>query len=99
MFTEYRHCRWYDPYPKLAFALKMLFLAPDVARRRAMQGLKTFLQTQLIQHPIALPMPEKIGNRWYDDSPEMTSTLELLKETPDLLKTASADKLLDLLCA
>lgn len=33
--TQYHACRWYDPYPRLAFAMKLLDVAPQHVRSRA----------------------------------------------------------------
>jgi hypothetical protein len=39
------------------------------------------------------------GNRWYDQDPETAQTVELLKKSPDFLKSRVADNMLKVLLA
>ncbi|MBX2861828.1 MAG: hypothetical protein KTR14_11390 [Vampirovibrio sp.] len=99
--NQYHPCRWYDPYPRLAYALKLMYFAPKVLQEKAVKELSSLL----VSH-FATPFkqPEKpdyksnfAGNRWYDVSDEATETVEMLKLSPDSLKELSANQLIETL--
>ena len=100
---SYQLCRWYDPYPKLAFALKMLYFAPDTLQRRAMQEISRFVDEQWetvhVQRQIQAKKPQPRGNRWYDSHDETAKTVELIKNSPDALKQRVGETLLTILAA
>ncbi len=91
---SYQSCRWYDPYPRLAFALKLLYLAPNDLQARAAQELQMFLQEHWGMQEAHVQLP---GKRWYDEDRRTAQTVELIKNTPEALKTRVADKLLAIL--
>ncbi len=90
---SYQHCRWYDPYPKLAFAFKLLYLAPRHIRRKVLEDLVGFLAIHAGKTHAAATVPAS-ANRWYDLSADVTGTLELIKQSPESLKHLSADRML-----
>ncbi len=98
---SYHLCRWYDPYPRLAFALQMLSLAPSTIQGQVARQLHCFLvedwgatQTDRISNRVHL---FSAGKRWYDANPDTAFTLELIKSSPQLLKNRVADRLLEIL--
>lgn len=98
---SYHVCRWYDPYPRLAFALQMLSLAPPAIQTQVSRQLHCFLvdqwgatQTERVLNRAHL---FSSGKRWYDADPQTAFTLELIKSSPQLLKHRVADTLLELL--
>lgn len=91
---SYQPCRWYDPYPRLAFALKLLYLAPNDLQSRAAKELQVFLQEHWGMQELEVKIP---GKRWYDEDRSTAQTVELIKNTPESLKTPVADKLLAIL--
>lgn len=100
---SYQLCRWYDPYPRLAFALKLLYLAPGAVQTRASRELQRFIEEQW-GAPHARKALQEIkvtsrGNRWYDEDPETAQTVELLKNSPEFLKSRVADTLLEILAS
>ncbi|MDX2083835.1 MAG: hypothetical protein SFZ03_00400 [Candidatus Melainabacteria bacterium] len=99
MFAAYRHCRWYDPYPKLSFALKLFYLAPAFQRAQVIGRLQYFLEHQLGLGPLSqvLNYSNADRQRWSDRMDASAQILEMLKHGPESLKQVSADKLLELL--
>ena len=93
---SYQSCRWYDPYPRLAFALKLLFLAPVRVQSEASAELRQFL---LSNWGMAQPDSAQRGQRGYDQASGTAETVELLKNTPEALKSRAADTLLAILSA
>lgn len=96
---SYQSCRWYDPYPKLAFALKLLYLAPGSLQVQASQELQKFLLENLGTGS-AHATHELLGiqgHRWYDETAGTAKTVELIKNSPDGLKNRVADTLLEIL--
>ncbi|HEY9745366.1 MAG TPA: hypothetical protein V6C99_04025 [Oculatellaceae cyanobacterium] len=94
---SYQPCRWYDLHPKLAFAFKMLYFAPDSIQRRAIAQLRQLIneQWELVQ-----PGQSKMkGKRWYDQHDEAAGTVELIRNGPDALKQRAGETLLTLLLA
>ncbi len=92
----YRPCRWYDPYPRLAFAFKLLRLAPAPIRQAALEELALFLEVYWGEiDRVELPLnPHK---RWYDLSDDVSRSLELIRHGSDHLKDLSASQLLSVL--
>jgi hypothetical protein len=99
--VSYQLCRWYDPYPRLAFALKLLYLAPGALQTRASRELRHFLAEQWGATPTEKILRElkanSRGQRWYDEDMETAHTVELLKSSPEFLKSRVADTLLGIL--
>ena len=100
---SYQLCRWYDPYPRLAFALKLLYLAPGPVQTKVARELQHFLEDQW-GTPQARKALNEVrskakGNRWYDEDYETSQTVELLKNSPESLKSTVADTLLAILMA
>jgi len=101
--VSYQLCRWYDPYPRLAFALKLLYLAPGAMQIRAARQLQRFLdeawdipeQERVLYHVTTTGK----GQRWYDEVLETAHTVELIKNSPEFLKSRAADTLLAILSA
>lgn len=101
--AQYQACRWYDPYPRLAFALKLLYFAPQhkqIALAKEINvyldqilGKRASLMKQRQRHfePSAL---EKSFTRWYDRDQELQTVVERLKALPDTLKNAVADRVI-----
>ena len=101
--VSYHLCRWYDPYPRLAFALKLLYLAPSTVQTRVSRQLRRFLaeqwgatQTERISQAVKALSN---GKRWYDQDPDTAFLMELLRSSPAFLKSRVADTLLEILCA
>lgn len=103
---SYQLCRWYDPYPRLSFALKLLYLAPGALQERASAELQKFLEehwgsasTERVLYGYALDELEAHGpgKRWYDQKPDTAKTVELIKNSPESLKSQAADTLLAIL--
>ncbi len=100
---SYQLCRWYDPYPRLAFALKLLYLAPGAVQARASRELQRFIEEQWGASHARKALQEikatSGGKRWYDEDPETAQTVELLKNSPEFLKSRVADTLLEILAS
>ncbi len=99
---SYQVCRWYDPYPRLAFALKLLYLAPQPLQVKAAHSLESFFQENLglrriLKSAAPLHALPDIGKRWYDNSEATSQAVELLKTCPESLKSQIADRLLQVL--
>ena len=99
----YQLCRWYDPYPQLAFALKMLYFAPRNLQTKAMTEIQKFVDEQWetvhIQRQLQATKPQSKGNRWYDVHAETAKTVELIKNSPENLKQRIGETLLAILTA
>ena len=89
---SYQVCRWYDPYPRLSFALKLLYLAPEQLRERVIQRVMGLLNHPLGKNSRA---SRPSGNRWYDRSESAACFVEVLKQSPDSLKQLSAEQILE----
>ncbi len=100
---SYQLCRWYDPYPRLAFALKLLYLAPGNLQAQATRELQHFLDENwgAVQTERALynASAKPKGNRWYDEDQETAQAVELIRNSPEFLKSQVADTLLGILSA
>jgi len=98
---NYQQCRWYDPYPKLAFALKLLYLSPQELQRQALQDLRSFLTSEWGERQthnlLSRYKPTSLKHRWYDEDPQTAGTLDLIKESTASFKNRVADQLLKLL--
>ncbi len=103
---SYHHCRWYDPYPRLVFALKLLFFAPRVQQQAIVADLLGLLIEQLGTKPElnqgrtsqTASGSKRIGSRWYDHLENAADWMGLLATSPESLKLMTADWLLDALC-
>ncbi|MEM0951176.1 MAG: hypothetical protein AAGI66_03420 [Cyanobacteria bacterium P01_H01_bin.74] len=109
----YQLCRWYDLYPRLSFALKLLYLSPATVQAKANHQLiillKKTVENELVNQPpdhvsnttepkqINLTENSPAQNRWYDDSSDSTNAFEVLKKAPDFVKHQVADLLLNFL--
>ncbi len=97
----YQACRWYDPYPRLAFAMKMLALSPKPLQDGASRMLQLFFAEQWDGQQAEKRLGElkylNTGKRWYDRDLASTQAVELLKRSPEILKTLAADRVLDFL--
>ncbi len=83
--------------------MKLLYLSPGNLQLKAARQLQRFLveQWDTPQARKAL-LDMKVrdnGSRWYDEDHETAQTVELLKNSPDFLKTRVADTLLEILMA
>lgn len=100
---SYQLCRWYDPYPRLAFALKLLSLAPGSMRTEATRHMRRFLveqwDTPQVRKALLEIKVKRQGKRWYDADEETAQTVELLRRSPEYLKGRVADTLLEILGA
>lgn len=100
---SYQPCRWYDPYPRLAFALKLMSLAPGAVRARAAGQLRRSIveawDTPQARNALLGIKIKANGGRWYDVDQETAQAVELLKNSPDFLKSRVADTLLEMLMA
>ncbi len=93
---SYRPCRWYDPYPRLAFAFKLLRLAPQQVRQMVLEEFALFMDLhwgEVAKDQWVLPP----HNRWYDLSDDVSRSLERIRHGNDHLKEVSADQLLSAL--
>jgi hypothetical protein len=101
--VSYQLCRWYDPYPRLAFALKLLYFAPSPVQVQAARQLKRFLEeewgTAHARKALQEVRAKAKGKRWYDEDLETAQAVELLKNSPEFLKSRVADTLLAILSA
>jgi 4-alpha-glucanotransferase len=95
--VSYQPCRWYDPYPRLAFALKLLYLAPASLQAQAARQLQHYLLEEWGSPAAIQASPSATGQRWYDENQDTAAVMELLRESPDYLKTRAANELLKLL--
>ena len=100
---SYQLCRWYDPYPRLAFALKLLYFAPAPVQVRAARQLKRFLEEEWgsgqARKALQDMKSKAKGKRWYDEDWETAQAVELLKNSPEFLKSRVAETLLAILSA
>lgn len=98
---RYQACRWYDPYPRLAFALKLLYFSPkehqDFAAREMIQLMDRYLGATAHAHKTNGKASDRAFKRWYDRSTDTAQLIERLKQSPDSLKTLFADKLISCL--
>jgi hypothetical protein len=95
---RYQACRWYDPYPRLAFALKLLYFSPQEARQQAVSEMERYLDQLLGQAHQSKVLPHRaMANRWYDENDATSRLLERLKHGPNSLKNVFADKLIAVL--
>ncbi|MBY0403295.1 MAG: hypothetical protein K2X66_05305 [Cyanobacteria bacterium] len=110
---SYQPCRWYDPYPRLAYALKLLYFSSSEQSAFAIQqlsefldhyqngtdstGTKVLLQKRKRQLSLASNTQTDLKNRWYDQSGEISSLIERIKQSPDFMKNRLADRLISLL--
>lgn len=98
---SYQLCRWYDPYPRLAFALKLLYLAPGAVQVKAARELQRFMEehweTSHARKVLQEIRTTSRGKRWYDEDQETFQAVELLKNSPEYLKSRVADTLLEIL--
>jgi hypothetical protein len=102
----YQVCRWYDAYPRLAFAMRLLGLAPSAVREQVLRELGAFLErhyhgkaAQWRQGVAAADQSASTrrGKRRSDGSDETLRVLEQLRYSPAAVKAASADRILLLL--
>jgi hypothetical protein len=91
---QVRACRWYDPFPRLAFAMQMLYLSPDAVREGVTRELSQELCERIGLEDASSP-PLRVGHRWYDRSLELCKLFELIKHSPDGLKEFAAERILD----
>lgn len=91
---QYQACRWYDPYPRLAFALKLLYFSPKERQIYAARQISQLLDRYLGQTSGSRRFPKRPNNRWYDHSMDTAQLVERLKQSPDSLKNLFADKLI-----
>lgn len=101
---SYQLCRWYDPYPRLAFALKLLYLSPSYVQTNVARELMRFMEEQWGMAQVRKVLKElrttpTKGNRWYDEDHETAETVELMKNSPEYVKSRVADTLLEILMA
>ena len=98
---SYQLCRWYDPYPRLAFALKLLYLAPGTVQVKVAREVQHFLEEQWgsshARKAIQEVKTKAKGKRWYDEDLQTAQTVELLKNSPEFLKSRVADTMLEIL--
>jgi len=98
---SYQQCRWYDPYPKLAFALQLLYLSPQGLQRQALHDLRVFLTHEWGERQthnlLSRHKPASLKHRWYDEDPQTAGTLDLIKESTATFKNRVADQLLEML--
>jgi hypothetical protein len=95
--VSYQACRWYDTHPRLAFALKLMYLAPQTVRESVTHKLMRFLDQQLdpvLGRTVVTASVTITGNRWYDQSAQTAVAFERLRRSPDLIKQQSAEALL-----
>lgn len=91
-----RHGRWYDAFPRLAFALQLLRLTPPPVREQALEDLSDLLDDMvgpLIDEAMMAACMGS-GQRWYDLPEEADAALHRLKSAPTRVKNAAADHLL-----
>jgi hypothetical protein len=87
----------------LAFALKLLYFAPAPVQVQAARQLQRFLEeewgTAQARKALQEVKAKFRGKRWYDEDQETAQTVELLKNSPEFLKSRVADTLLAILSA
>lgn len=98
MALSYHLSRWYDPYPRLAFAFQMLDLSPATVKKKAVDQLRVVFRDYYGDDAM-LPANRLKGHRWYDtdDDDDVARMMELLKDSPDSIKARMADTLLAVL--
>jgi hypothetical protein len=101
MAMNYRLGRWYDPYPRLAFAFQMLDFAPAAIRQQSISKLRQVLMECFDESSSAvISQPEQgKGHRWYDqfEGEDVSCLMGMLKSSPDSVKDRAADTLLGVL--
>lgn len=96
--TQQHVARWYDTNPKLAFAINLLQLAPRMLQNKAFDALSEYLKLQWSVTPGSLPhetAPKR--QRWYDFSDEAANVVSLIKASPESVREATANRLMDIL--
>ncbi len=92
--------RWYDPYPKLSFALQLLDLAPGQLQSQATMAMLEMLDGYYDEELIALVNSHQdttqhgSSNRRGDHVTPRRKVDALLKDCPETIKNQAADLLL-----
>lgn len=89
--TSYLPCRWYDPYPRLVFGLKLIEMMPHIQQERAGQWLLDWLSRTM--PPASLVHSRAYSGRWYDSTPPLAEALHILKMAPPSLIQQGSDVL------
>lgn len=84
--------RWYDHDPRLLEVVELLKNYPDELKAQAeifLQKIEEKVSKEAIEKFYALVKPVN-GNRWYDQDPTISRTVELLRVVPpDIQKTCA----------
>ncbi|MBK8189152.1 MAG: hypothetical protein IPK79_01730 [Vampirovibrionales bacterium] len=90
-----RRCRWYDAYPRLAFAMQLLHLSPQRLRCEALEELSALLDEMTGPLQAGVFDYDGLHNRWYDDpADEEAVAITRLKAAPGRVKDVAAERLL-----
>lgn len=92
--ANYRACRWYDYYPRLADVLGLIRLLPCEKQEHIGHRLASFLSHRHIASEVPV---NHSGGRWYDRVKLLPDALASLETAPDTVKEHAADFLLQTL--
>jgi len=89
--STYLPCRWYDPYPRLVFGLKLIEMMPHTQQDQAGQWLLDWLSRTM--PPVSLAQASAYHGRWYDQTQSLAQALHILKMAPPSLIQQGSDVL------
>lgn len=98
--SQSHQSRWYDPYPKLSFALQLLDLAPGQLQSQATMAMLEMLDDYYDEALMALvhshqdTTQSRLSNRRGDHVTPRRKVDALLKDCPESIKNQAADLLL-----
>ncbi|MGE0199403.1 MAG: hypothetical protein AB7P76_00390 [Candidatus Melainabacteria bacterium] len=92
---SYQMGRWYDAYPQLAFAIKVLQWSPVTLQQEAVDALDALFVTTLGVDDVA-DNPDLRGLRWYDHTANGWR-VAMLQHLPVSLKKQAAETLMRVL--
>lgn len=91
--------RWYDHDPLLLEVIELLKNYPDELKSQAeifLQKIEEKVSKDAIEKFYALVKPIN-GNRWYDQDPVISRTVELLRVVPPDIQKACAERFINTL--
>jgi hypothetical protein len=91
------HKRWYDYDPLLIEVMELLKNYKDDLKEQAevfLQKIETQVSKEVLDSFYAMVKPAT-GNRWYDDDPVLSKTVELLRIIPPEIQRKAAQNFLE----
>lgn len=98
MAQEYK--RWYDHDPLLLKVINMLKDYQDDLRAQAevfLNNVEAKVSKEAIEKFYKMAKPMDGGNRWYDNDPVISKTVELLRVVPQQVQKQAAQFFIDAL--